>query len=262
MLCAISAFKGASIVASDGWVGTFKDFLFDDQTWRIRWMVVDTGTWLPGRKVLIHPSVIAPPDIARRPGLLVLTADMGLSLSVRLSRRQIEASPDLRDDEPVSKQMEARVYDYYRWDPFWGTTNFGTTTTAPPPDSAASGEPEMAAKTHPGDGDPHLRSAATVNGYRIHAEDGEIGHAENLLADDVNWDIRYLIIATSNWWSGKHVLIAPYAVQEISWPERQIRLNVTRDQVKASPPWDPIAMIDHIGEQRLHGHYGWPGYGW
>jgi hypothetical protein len=255
MLCATSGFKEASVVASDGWVGTFKDFLFDDETWRIRWMVVDTGSWLPGRKVLIHPSVIAPLDIAPRHGLPMMTGDHALSLSVRLTRGQIEASPRIREDEPVSKQVESRVYSYYGWDPDWGTSYFGVIAVAEPPSS----EPRVA--DAPGD-DPHLRSVTAVNHYHVHATDGDIGHVANFLADDVNWDIRYFVIATSNWWPGKHVLLAPYAVQEIDWLERHVRLNVTRDQVKSSPPWDPVAMIDQISEQRLHSHYGWPGYGW
>jgi hypothetical protein len=107
-----------------------------------------------------------------------------------------------------------------------------------------------------------LRSVTTVNHHHVHATDGDIGHVANFLVDDINWDIRYLVVATSNWWPGKDVLLSPYAVQEIDWSERRIRLNVTRDQVKSSPPWDPTAMIDQISAQRLHSHYDWPGYGW
>ena len=268
MLFVISGLKGAAVESSEGPVGTAKDFLFDDETWRIRWMVVDTGTWLPGRKVLVHPSAIAPLDVAPPPGHgLQMMSMRKLALSVRLTARQIEASPDISEDEPVSKRMENHLYDYYGWDPSWGTSYFGTNAIATPlsrqPFPAASSVPEVAdMETHPSDGDPHLRSATAVNGYHIHATDGDIGHVENFLADDVNWDIRYLVIATSNWWPGKHVLLAPYAIQDIDWPERHIRLSVTRDQVKSSPPWDPVAMVDRITEQRLHNHYGWPGYGW
>jgi hypothetical protein len=188
-------------------------------------------------------------------------------LSVALSKAQIEASPDVGEDEPVSWQMEARVHDYYGWDPAWGASYFGTNAIAsplsPPPYAAASAAREQAdTETHPDDGDPHLRSVGEVIGYHIHATDGDIGHLEHLLADDANWDIRYLVVATRNWWPGKHVLLAPYAVRAIDWQERHLHLNVSRDQVKSSPPWDPIAMVDQITEQRLHRHYGWPGYGW
>ena len=81
-----------------------------------------------------------------------------------------------------------------------------------------------------------------MNGYHVHAIDGDIGHVENFLADDVNWDIRYLVIATHNWWPGKHVRLAPYAVKDIDWAGRRINVNVTRDQVKSSPSWDPLAL--------------------
>lgn len=268
MLFAVSGLKGVSVEGSDGAVGTVKDFLFDDETWRIRWVVVDTGTWLPSRKVLIHPSAIAPLDVAPPSGSgLPMMSARRLALSVRLTKKQIEASPDLGEDEPVSRQLESHVYAYYGWDPIWGSTHFGTRTTATPQsprqfsDTAAESE-TTESRTGPGEDSPHLRSANAVTGYHIHATDGDIGHLENLLPDDVNWDIRYLVIATSDWWPGKHVLLAPYAVEEIDWLERHIRLNVTRDQVKSSPPWDPVTMIDRIGEQRLHSHFGWRGYGW
>jgi hypothetical protein len=268
MLFVISGLNGASVESSDGPMGTVKDFLFDDETWHICWMVIDTGAWLPGRKVLVHPSAIAPLDISSPSGHgLPMMSMRKMALSVRLTMHQIEASPDISEDEAVSKQMENHLYDHYGWDPSWGTSYFGTnaiaTPLSPPPFLAASSASEATdVQSRPGDGDPRLRSATAVNGYRIHATDGDIGHVENFLADDINWDIRYLVIATSNWWLGKHVLLAPFAIQEIDWSERHIGLRVTRDQVKSSPPWDPIAMIDRISEQRLHSHYGWPGYGW
>ena len=122
MLFAVTGLQGCPVEASDGRVGTVKDFMFDDQGWKVRWMVVDTGHWLPGRQVLIHPSAIAP---------MMSTGDT-LVVSVRLTKQQIEASPDAREDEPVTKQMEAHLYDYYRWDPYWGTTYFGASAIATP----------------------------------------------------------------------------------------------------------------------------------
>jgi hypothetical protein len=101
-----------------------------------------------------------------------------------------------------------------------------------------------------------------VNGAHVHATNGDIGHVENLLADDANWDIRYLIVATRNWWFGKHVLLSPYAVVKVGWSDGEVWLNVTRDQVKSSPPWDPMKAIERIEEEQLHRHYGWRGYGW
>jgi hypothetical protein len=269
MLFAVSGFRGCAVEASDGRAGTVKDFLFDDESWRIRWMVVDTRNWLPGRQVLIHPSVIALPDLTEPAGgrLPMMGTPDRLVLSVRLAKRQIEASPDIREDEPVSQQMQAHLFDYYGWDPYWGASYFGMNAIASPfsaPPFVAAAVPHQALdrETHPGDGDPHLRSVGAIKGYHVHATDGDLGHVENFLADDVNWDIRYLVVDTRNWWPGKHVQLAPFAVKEIDWLERRVKLNVTRDQVKSAPPWDPVAMVDQIGEQQLHRHYGWLGYGW
>ena len=111
-------------------------------------------------------------------------------------------------------------------------------------------------------GDPHLGSVSDVKGYAVHATDGDLGHVENILADDANWDIRYLIIATRNWLPGKLVQLAPYAVTAIDWPERRVSVNVARDRVRSAPDWDPLAMTDKVAEQSLHRHFGWPGYRW
>jgi hypothetical protein len=269
MLFAVTGLQGCPVEGSDGRVGTVKDFLFDDQSWKVRWMVVDTGHWLPGRQILIHPSAIAPLDLAlpAKRVLPMMTRGDTLVVSVHLTQQQIEASPEAREDEPVTKQMEADLYDYYGWDPYWGATHFGanaivTPGSEPPIVAEAAARQVADTESHPGDGDPHLRSVTSVNGYQVHATDGELGHVENFLADDANWDIRYLVIATRDWWPGKHVQLAPYAVKEIDWFEHHIKVNVTRDQVKSSPAWDPLAMADQVGERQLHRHFGWPGYGW
>lgn len=253
MLIVISALKGFAVEASDGRIGVVNDFLFDDLTWKLRWLVVDTGTWLTERKILVHPSAIGKADYE------------GEILPVRLTKAQIEGSPLIREDQPVSRQMETRLHEYYGSDPIWGYSYFGTGALAAPLSTSTSFGAGMASAAidEPArdSGDPHLRSTAAVKGYHVHASDGEIGHVENFLVEDASWDIRYLIIDTKNWWPGKHVLMSPYAVREVSLPDREVCLDVDREKVKSSPPWDPIAMIDQVYEKRLHSHYGWLGYG-
>jgi sporulation protein YlmC with PRC-barrel domain len=258
VLQVVSALKGYAIEASDGLIGTVSDILVDDETWGLRWLVVDTGGWLPGRKVLLHPSAIG-------------QADHGLrQLPVTLTKVQVEGSPTIFEHQPVSRQMELHLYDYYRWDPGWGDSYFGASPNAiaaPFSSPPTFGGPVAGQATEPvpDHGDPHLRSIAVLTGYHIQATDGEIGHVEDFLVDDATWGIRYLIIDTKNWWPGQHVLMSPYAVREILWSDRQIRLAVTHDQVRASPPWKPIDTLEErrqAYEKRLHEHYGWPGHGW
>lgn len=250
MLQVGSALKGYAIEASDGVIGTVSDLLFDDRTWRIRWLVADTGNWLTGRLVLIHPSAIGRVDYIKQ------------TLAVTLTKAAVKASPDIFQHQPVSRQMEYNLYDYYGWDPVWGSSFFGADGTTPAmlPSPAFTGPGGRENESE--DNDPHLRSLGAVTGCDMQASDGGIGHLENALLEDDTWSIRYLIIDTRNWWPGQHVLISPYAVRQIDWPRQQILLNITRDRVKSGPPWSPLDLIDQAYEKRLHSQYDWPGYGW
>jgi sporulation protein YlmC with PRC-barrel domain len=257
MLKIASLLKGYTIEASDGRIGSVTDILFDDNKWTVRWLVVEAGTWLTGRKVLIHPSAVAQPDHGRR------------ELPVNLTRAQVKASPDVFRDQPVSRQMERELYGYYGWDPLWGGSLFGMGANAiatplvsrPLFGGTTLLEPPGLPPAH-ADGDPHLRSMAAVDGYHIDATDGVIGHLEDLMIDDAAWDIRYLVINTRNWWIGNHVLMSPYSVKDIDWGTNRIRLDVSREKVKTSPPYSPATATRNDYERRLHTYYGWPGYGW
>jgi hypothetical protein len=257
MMRVISALKGYAIEASDGRMGTVADFLFDDASWRVRWLVVDCGTWLTGRKVLIHPSAISRADLEQQ------------RFHVALTKAQVEKSPELAEDQPVSQQMESQLYTYYGWDPLWGGPYLSETPGAiawpymAPPYfglGLSASEPHGKGASLRG-ADPHVRSVEEVTGYHIHAVDGEIGHIENFMIDDADWSIHYFIVDTRNWWFGKRVLISPLAVKSIDWFDRGVELDVSREQVKASPPWDPLDAFTQIYAKRLHRHYGWPGSG-
>jgi hypothetical protein len=158
--------------------------------------------------------------------------------------------------------MESLLYDYYGSDPYWGLSHFGggSLPNAEPQIVEEAARRSVEAETPPLDGGDHLHSVAEFKGYYVHALDGDIGHVDNLLADDSSWEIRYLVIATRNWWPGKIVQLAPYAVKAIDWFGERINMNVTREQVQSAPAWDPLAMADAVSESDLHRHFGWPGY--
>ncbi len=236
MLLAMSSITGLTVEAEDGKIGTVSDFLFDDRTWKLRWMVIDTSGWLTGRKVLVHPSSIGPVDYP------------GGRLAVHLSKHQVKDSPGISSDAPVSRQMQDGLYGYYGWDPLWGGGSYfgGYYPYAMGMPPATRGhhydEGELLAADridqHRDDADPHLRSVAAVSGYHIQATDGSIGHIQNFMLETDNWGIRYLVVDTKNWWPGKHVLLSPYAVTNISWGDREVTVDLSRERVKASPPWD------------------------
>ena len=163
--------------------------------------------------------------------------------------------------------MENQLYTYYGWDPLWGGPNLSAIPGAmasplmtppymglgPTDEAEAGGEgPTLRGA------DPHLRSVVEVTGYRVHAVDGEIGHIENLMVDDADWSVHYFIVDTRNWWFGKRVLISPFAVKTIDWFDRHVELNMSRELVKASPPWDPLVAFNDEYAKRLHKHLGGP----
>jgi uncharacterized protein YrrD len=255
MLQAISALKGFAIEASDGRMGTAADFLFDDVSWRVRWLVVDCGSWLKGRKVLISTSAISYADVEDG------------ECEVELTKAQVEGSPELLEHQPVSQQVQSRLYGYYGWDPLWDEApNLGAAPgemasplRAPPALSAQTREGPLDEAAVSEEADDHLHSVFEVIGYHIDAIDGEIGHVEDFMFDNEDWRLRYLIVDTSNWWFGKRVLISTHAVKAIVRSDRQVHLDVSREQVQSSPPWDPLAAFDPAYAARLHSHYGWPG---
>jgi PRC-barrel domain len=245
MLWNASLINGYAIEASDGPLGTVSDFLFEDASWMIRWLVVDTGNWLSGRKVLLPPSVLGQPDAGPR------------QFPVKLTMQQVKDSPDVDTDRPVSRQLEIHVYDYYGWDPYWGSGYMSGGALPPPPFLSGSGPRDLVGVDVPRNhGDPHLRSIEAVTGYHIHATDGEIGHVEDFLVDDAGWSVRYVAVDTRNWWPGKKVLISPRSVREFDWPNRLMHLDVDRQKVKDSPAYDPTKTVDQAYEERFYNHYG------
>jgi hypothetical protein len=236
--------RGFSIGASDGPIGTVSDFLFDDQAWLVRWLVVDTGHILPGRKVLLPPSILGN------------ATHVDHRFSVRLTKAEVEASPGLDTDAPVSRRMEADTYDYYGWSPYWNTGfYFGGFGYA----GDSGGPASLAASVHEhhemAKGDQHLRSV----------RDGDMGHVADLLIEDGDWGVRYLVVDTNDWWPGRKVLISPRSVHAVEWLKRAVTLDVDRAAVKHSPAYDEgdamiaacdgNAMVHRVYEGRFHDHW-------
>lgn len=209
---------GRHVQAADGAIGRVADLLFEDRHWAVRWAVIDTGHWLPGRQVLLAPS---------RLGL----ADPRRGFEVAMTRAQVAASPAAETDLPVSRRLEEQLAAYYQVQPYW----MGVMPVPTMPMPTVVPEPRP--------GDPHLRSVAAVSGYAIAATDGEIGHLKALLLDPADWVVRALEIDTGHWLPGRKVLVQPDAVTEIDHLERRLGVRLSRAGVEASPPYHP--SLDH-----------------
>lgn len=259
-MLSIKGLQGETIHATDGDFGSVNDFLFDDENWAIRYIVVDTGKWIPGRRVLISPASL---KTQRRP----------TELTTSLSKDQIKNSPDIYSDQPVSRQREAEYLNYLGYPYYWrGPAIWGTTAYPFYPDVArpmgypdrTTGSAGIAAAPRterlPEAEDTHLRSAAEVTGYHIEATDGEIGHVEDFIVDDKSWVIRYMVVDTVNWWPGKKVVVAPEWITGVSWTESKVSVNLSREKIKNAPEYDPQTMVSRDYEDRLYEYYSRPKY--
>ncbi len=237
MLRSIKELHGYNILATDGEIGHTHTFYFDDLAWIVRYLVVDTGTWLPGRRVLIAPLALGQPDWITH------------VMPVNLTRDQVENSPPIDLDLPVSRQMEERLHEYYGWPPYWHS---GTAALAA---AKAAREGQK-----PPPGDPHLRSTREVIGYHIQATDGEIGHVEDFVGDVQDWTLRYMVVDTRNWLPGRKVLVAPTWIERVNWAQEKVHVDLGRETIKNSPEYDPSAPINREYEAQLYDYYGRPVY--
>ena len=253
MLRSVNDLKGYSIHATDGDVGEVVEFYFDDEKWTIRYVVADTGNWLTGRKVLISPVALGRVDWNSK------------KLNAAMTREQVQNSPDIDTDKPVSRQHETAYYDYYGYPYYWagpylwGPVPYPADYPAYAGSTPSSVEREVAAAEKQQE-DVHLRSTNEVTGYYIGASDGDIGHVEDFLIDDENWTIRYMVVDTRNWWPGKKVLVAPDWIKSISWADSKVYVDLSRDSIKNGPEYNPSVPMDRDYEGRLYQHYGRPKY--
>ncbi len=247
MLRSLKDFEGYEVSASDGDIGVVENFLLDDQRWMLRYLVVEAGGEnLVGRRdVLISPLAFRRPEPGSRRFHVALTVD------------KIKHSPSIETDKPVSRQHEEAYYGYYGYPYYWGG-GVGSWATGMYPGMLAGGalpEPRDEAP-----GDAHLRSAREIRGYHIQGSDEAIGHLDDFIVDDETWEVRYLVVDTSNWWFGKKVLVAPQWADSVSWEEHEVHVDLRRDQIKNSPEWSASLAITRDYEARLHDHYGRPQY--
>jgi hypothetical protein len=244
MLRQAKDFKSFKLRARDGDIGKAREFYFDDRHWTVRYLVADTGGWLTGRQVLISPYA------------LKSAIEMDRVLPVDLTKKQIEESPSLASDQPVSRQFDTQFYDYYGW-PYYGNgSNVWGNSPYILPNLRA---PSVELVRHEEAWYPHLRSTKEVTGYDIQAKDGEIGHVEDFIIDDATWTIRYLVVDTKNWWGGKPVLISPRWIEKVSWSESKVFINLSREAIKQSPQYIP-EFLNRDYETKLHLHYDRNGY--
>ena len=260
MLFKTKTLKGYKLDSLDGEFGDVKDFYFDDHHWTIRYLVANTGNWLTGRQVLISPYA------------LVAAIEAEEHIAVDLTKKQIEDSPSLDSDKPVSRQFEESYYGYYGWPMYWGGSYMWGAYPYYPymvrdremwgayPHNERDREKRQESNPGAKELDAHLRSTDAVQGHAIQALDGEIGHVEDFIIDDETWTIRYLVVDSKNWWPGKKVLVSPQWIERVSWSESEVYVNLSREAIKQSPEYTEESLLTRDYETGLYQHYQREGY--
>jgi hypothetical protein len=250
MLQSVNDLKGYDIIAADGEIGSIEEFYFDDEKMTVRYLVANTGNWLTGKQQLISPQAITHLDREKR------------NIHVSLTKEQVKQSPGIDKHQPVSRQMERIISDYYGDPMYWderpnltaaqlATANADSSMIKA---STKTGSAAAAIAATPAP-DVHLRSMQEVTTYHIAALDGEIGQVEDFFVETDDWSIRYIGIDTHHILSGKHVLISTLWLGQINWAQRKVDVSLTRTQIENSPDYDKVTEISREYETRLHKHY-------
>ena len=253
MLRSLKDLEGYVVSATDGDIGSVANFLLDDESWMVRYLVVDTGGFFGGRRVPISPVSFRQEDWSTRRFHLALTKD------------RVKNSPSADVDKPVSRQHDGDYFGCYGYLGRSGYPGLGGMGVFYP-GLPATGRSNQAPVEHPErSGDVHLRSAKEVRGYHLQGSDGAMGHVNDLIIDDETWDVRYLVIDTRNWLLDKKVLVSPHWTSRVSWVKGEVFVEMSRQAITNSPQWDAAAPINREYEARLYGYYGravyWDGGG-
>ena len=263
MLRNIKDLEHYAIQATDGHIGHVSDFYFDDNSWVVRYLIVNTGGWFSNRTVLISPISIG--NSSQDEKVLV----------VSLTKEKIKNSPDIDTNKPVSRQYEVGFLGYYGYPHYWnggglwGVGAFPNLMLTGIAESNALEECDKRIVERTRDiselessqaSDPHLRSCNEVMGYHFEATDGDIGHVKGFLVEEETWAIRYIIVETSNWWLGHQVLIVPQWISNVNWFDNTVSVELTRQAVKDAPPYDSTVHLDREWEEGIYKHYDRHGY--
>ncbi|HEV2325690.1 MAG TPA: PRC-barrel domain-containing protein [Terracidiphilus sp.] len=200
----LSSLIGAPVVAINGEAGRVRDFLFDDESWQVRHVVLDVGSWLRRRDVVVPESAFRFPNWERK------------LLRVRLTRAEVRNCPDIDSERPVWRQQAIAMRKYFGALACWVDTEFGLGSM-----------PTWVRYPAPAEGNPHLRSVRHLIGYRVRATDGYFGRLNGFLVDEDSWHLGYAEVSVPR--PLQRIVAVPTSwVDRISWAEFRVYLHHQR----------------------------------
>jgi hypothetical protein len=205
MLHELKALSGSTVEATDGEIGRVRNFLFDDQSWKVRYMVVDVGNWLKRHDVVLPVAALDRPDWTNR------------ICHAHLNKEQVRHSPEVDAEMPVSRQQEIAMHDYFGPLASWVDNEF---YVSPMPTGIEY--PVHTTEVL------HLRSSSHMLGYHVWATDGDFGILEGFVVDEASWHLGYLDVKSGDWLQNRSVLVPTSWVQSVSWADFRVHLHHTK----------------------------------
>ena len=245
MLQSVKQIIDRPIRTTDGMIGKSVDAYFDDYFWVLRYLVLDTGTWLSRQRILLPPAVLGRPDWTAEYIPVALTKNqmaerLGLENNGQFSPKKRKHTPHSHVSPP--QETDSALLPGPRPP---GLDLKGKSVL----DKPGASQPET-------QDEPHLRSAKEIMGYNVQTMDSAVpGFLDDLIIDDSNWEIPYLVVDARDWLAKKEVLVTPQHICSISWKEHVVHLNLWQDSVKKCPTYhgSPIThdlqkeMVDKSG---------------
>ena len=247
MLRSLKELLGYELLATDGKIGKAHDFLFSDEDWKVRYLIVDTGSWIFGRNVLISVDALGQPVWASK------------TFPVELSRTKVQNSPDADLAKPVSRQYEEELQRHYRWPAYWSVSHAapGYGVVVPP----HLFDQHMEGKEGQDMDRSHLRSAMELFGYLMNGTDGEVGSVKDFILNDEDWQIHYMVAELDRELEeDKQVLIAIDWLETIDVIGQWLSINLPRETIEQSPAFDLDVPVNRQYEEVLYDYHGRPKY--
>ncbi|MFD1174197.1 PRC-barrel domain containing protein [Oceanobacillus picturae] len=234
MLFFTSELKTYNIHAADGVMGKVKDLYFDDEKWAIRYAIVDTRKWLPGRRVLLSPSSF------------ITLNENDKHLEVEYDKEKVRNSPSISEESAVSKDVEDSLIGYYGWNRYWTGNMLWGSNDRPlaqfPP--VVEPQPEVFDQQLEAQSQYNLRSEDETIEFKVHADDGKIGTVADMVFDSEYWKLRYLVVQDSETYTKEQYFVYHTdQIESVDWFERDIYIKGSLAETKNDTKYNSKDMI-------------------
>ncbi|MCD8510601.1 MAG: PRC-barrel domain-containing protein [Bacillus sp. (in: Bacteria)] len=250
MLIFTNTIQNFNVQATDDTLGKVKDLYFDEDNWVVRYLVVDTQKWLPGRKVLVSPI-----------GLDKVNYDQKV-VQVFASKDQIKDSPTIEEHQAVTRKDEFLLNYHFGWPHYWSyydTQRIWGGYESPVHLKEAPHSFDNATLTPEQEQDTMLRSVKEIKGdftgYKIQATDGDIGQVSDFLLDPDTWKLRYFVVDTRNLLPGKFVVLSTDWIEHFDQAEKKVTVDLPKEKIENGPFFELTLPLTRIEEKQIYDAY-------